>query len=818
MALSYNNASRTYNEPLFYYSGLGIYPIAATATVGTTVARTRVVNKNATITQATSTTVRRVVSKNATIVSTTALARTRTVSKSASITSALTVTSRKDRPLEFSLSVGTSAVGRRVVNLNRTAPSTTAVTRGRTISKSATVTQATAVARNRIIQKRATAASTLGVVLRRDYTKSFLLQQRAVASVRNPRTEKDPVTDLAQAWVNPLRNAMTTPEGLAIAGAFDSLESYLSGPLYAPQGLVLGNGGTLGTGAVPSLTMPFGPDSVPPGAVTNLTIVGGVKAIIPKWDKVSDLDVYRYEVTVSESPSFTSPIQVFAGGATTVVTGLTYGTTYYVRVRAIDQWGNVGTWSSTVSGTPVQVGTADIVTGSVTTDLLFANAVTADKIATNAIETRHIKADQIDANMLKANAVTANAIAANAVTAAKIATGSITADKIVAGTITATQISIGGITAATIADLAVTEAKIGAYAVSAEKIAALAVSVDKLAANSVSADKVQTGAITAGKIAADAVTATEIAAGTITATEIAANTITAGQIAANAITASELAAITMEVGKYIHSSNYVNGSAGWAIDADGNAEFNDVTIRGGLLVNGEIEGASVTAGRIQSPDFNPATPFAAGWGIDYLGGAYFNEGHFQGKVAAGSITSNVYTAGSAGWTIDADGNAEFNDVTVRGTVAASTVQGSQIYGSSFVLTAGYSGQRVEMLSSVPNQISFYTGDSGGDYGYLRVTSDYVEIGSPVDSGSVSHIYMYSSGDDPSYSDTHIVMDANYVSGGTFVADAYLNTGRYHGATSGAAAKIQMVSSNEITFGWDGTDITFYVDGIGVKTL
>ena len=32
----------------------------------------------------------------------------------------------------------------------------------------------------------------------------------------------------------------------------------------------------------------------------------------------------------------------------------------------------------------------------------------------------------------------------------------------------------------------------------------------------------------------------------------------------------------------IQSPNYVAGSAGWTINADGSAEFNDVTIRGSI--------------------------------------------------------------------------------------------------------------------------------------------------------------------------------------------------------------------------------------------
>ena len=59
---------------------------------------------------------------------------------------------------------------------------------------------------------------------------------------------------------------------------------------------------------------------------------------------------------------------------------------------------------------------------------------------------------------------------------------------------------------------------------------------------------VQAGTITATQIAANTITAAQIASNTITATQIAANTITAGQIAANTITASQIASGTITAG------------------------------------------------------------------------------------------------------------------------------------------------------------------------------------------------------------------------------------------------------------------------------
>lgn len=66
----------------------------------------------------------------------------------------------------------------------------------------------------------------------------------------------------------------------------------------------------------------------------------------------------------------------------------------------------------------------------------------------------------------------------------------------------------------------------------------------------------------------------------ITETHIADDSISTPKLQANSVTTNELAALTLEVGKYIESDNYSVGSAGWHINADGDAEFNDVTVRG----------------------------------------------------------------------------------------------------------------------------------------------------------------------------------------------------------------------------------------------
>ncbi|MGT5392810.1 phage tail tip fiber protein, partial [Escherichia coli] len=41
-----------------------------------------------------------------------------------------------------------------------------------------------------------------------------------------------------------------------------------------------------------------------------------------------------------------------------------------------------------------------------------------------------------------------------------------------------------------------------------------------------------------------------------------------------------------KIGNYIQSNNYVAGSAGWKLDKAGDAEFNNVTVRGVVYASG----------------------------------------------------------------------------------------------------------------------------------------------------------------------------------------------------------------------------------------
>lgn len=101
------------------------------------------------------------------------------------------------------------------------------------------------------------------------------------------------------------------------------------------------------------------------------------------------------------------------------------------------------------------------------------------------------------------------------------------------------------------------------------------------------------------------------------------------------VSVNKLTAGSVQVGAYISSSNYIAGQAGFAMWGDGGAEFNTVTVRGGIVARyGSIGGNTITDGGIYSPNFQSGV---SGWGLDYTGAAQFNSISLRGAIMGGAF-------------------------------------------------------------------------------------------------------------------------------------------------------------------------------------
>lgn len=279
------------------------------------------------------------------------------------------------------------------------------------------------------------------------------------------------------------------------------------------------------------------------------------------------------------------------------------------------------------------------------------------------------------------------------------------AQKPVIGPVGTLDIVDGAITTLKLDLQAVDNARIAVGAIQGDVIAAGAITSTKVADGAIESPKITAGAVTTAKLAAAAVTANEIAANAVTASKILAGEIGTGhltalavtseKIAANAITAAKLAALSVEVGKWIRSSNYVSGSSGWAIDGNGNCEFNDVTVRGTILspnFQTVSSGARVRMG----------SAWTAADEIQFLGssggiGSIRNGQYALGwstsmRLSAGGIIDLFYDGGNKAEVTAAQGIKLNGPTTVIGALSATSVTATDMnINSSPVIHTGNVG-------------------------------------------------------------------------------------------------------------------------------
>lgn len=244
---------------------------------------------------------------------------------------------------------------------------------------------------------------------------------------------------------------------------------------------------------------------------------------------------------------------------------------------------------------------------------------------------------------------------------------------------------------------------------------------------------------------------------------IQANAITAREIVAGTISANELSSNIVLVNNIIRSSNFVGNLSGWAIYSNGNAEFNNVKIRGELLTGAGVYAASNT------PLFANATGFFSlgnkiTWdgsnlvinGTVTLSGT--NIGTFDngdaltgGSIGGLSITptyigSTDFNGTGQGFRIYSNGFADFNEVHVQGEIVATSGDiGGVLIGSSSISTTGFNGTS-EGFALYSNGFANFREINIGDdakigdrleIGGNLVIGDLVRINNPTADGGIT---------------------------------------------------------------------------------
>ena len=195
-------------------------------------------------------------------------------------------------------------------------------------------------------------------------------------------------------------------------------------------------------------------------------------------------------------------------------------------------------------------------------------------------------------------------------------------------------------------------------------------------ANLIAEANIADATITTAKIGDAQITNAKIADATITSAKI--GDLSANKITSGTITGGEIILGTSQnTSGFIKSYNFSSGSAGWAINTDGTAEFQNATIRGSL------NAADITAGTLNVNRLPTITTSQINFDAGDIGGA-----------ESGTILATI-NASSEGITIDA---AKLNLTGVlsvtnpsitSGSIAGITISSTEIQSSNYSSTEGF---------------------------------------------------------------------------------------------------------------------------------
>jgi hypothetical protein len=467
------------------------------------------------------------------------------------------------------------------------------------------------------------------------------------------------------------------------------------------------------------------PDTItnsPPTSVSASTGKFGrivVRFTAPAIQSVTKVNVH-YSTSSGFTPSSSTLYETVSVGASEIravtlgeTDGLSYGTTYYFKLNAENNYGTASTYSSQVSANfdyltvgefnlssntgiePIQKFTGTLPT-SETTEVIYS---TSNNILYRWNGSEYVQTVGATAFSELSGTVQGTQIADSAISTAKFAstiepvtivssvpaskstdlvynttnnllyrwngssyvsavgasafselTGTASTAQIADAAITAVKIGSAAVIAGKIANDAVTSATIEALAVTAAKVAASAIETAKIADGAVATGKLADLAGTEAKIAGNAITATKISDGAVETAKLDAGAVTAAKITAGTITGTEIAGTTIVAG------NIASGAVTTA-KLDANA-VTAAKIEAGTITAAEIAGSTITGAKIA------ATTIEAG--------NIATNAVTAAKVNAGAITTAKLDAGAVT-------TAKLDALAVEaGNIAAGAVQTAKL--------------------------------------------------------------------------------------------------------------------------------------------
>lgn len=293
------------------------------------------------------------------------------------------------------------------------------------------------------------------------------------------------------------------------------------------------------------------------------------------------------------------------------------------------------TWQA-VTTPNVQIGSADILDGSITSAKIQDAAIIASKIQNEAVTNLKLAAGAVTEAKIAVDAVTAAVIKNGEVIASKIANGAIEMAKFASGLTPvegpfATAPVTGNFEGRVATIGASPNAKLMRYTGGAWTAAVPAVDLTgqitstQITDNAITTPKILAGAVVTASLAAGAVTATTIATDAVTSVKIQANAITSDKIIANAIGAKHLVVADFENlildGTFdqaltnftdiwvMNPDNFTNNSGGSAGDPPSFWVWagDSITGKQSLVIDNKTVGGSGSSMYMETKDLAPCT-------------------------------------------------------------------------------------------------------------------------------------------------------------------------------------------------------------------
>lgn len=441
-------------------------------------------------------------------------------------------------------------------------------------------------------------------------------------------------------------------------------------------------------------------DGAAPTSSPNPFCRAGIGYVLAEWLPISNADIVSYEVHVSLTTGFTVSSLTYLGETTgshffvthlADGTALSYGVNVFVKLVAKDADGSASS-SAQAFAAPIQVNTGDV--GTIDGDQVHDGAAPSSSpdapTVTSGVGYLYVQWDHIvnvdpvtyevhlssttgftptsatligetPSNRFFARTVGPGAGGGALVYGttyyvkirAKDADGSANAGTQGSGfTVQANtaDIAVGAITAAS--------AIIADAAIGSAKIIDASITTAKIADASISSAKIQNLAVDTAQIANAAIATAKIGDAQVTNAKI--NDLAVSKLTAGTITAQEIV-LSNSTSSILRSSNFSAGSAGWRIRGNGDAEFNDVTVRGTLVTST----LTVDSSGVRFATTGASVGYAITWGYS---GTFSTAPSIYASgsdivLATASGAGKVYAIGSNGF--------DSNGTITQGGVAVS---------------------------------------------------------------------------------------------------------------------------------------------------